>query len=137
MFPKFHDLEGLRLHKAQTRPMGQDYSVSFQQHQPGVVAEQTFEHLVDAASSSIPVADFGGFEPFVDEVVIARFRQITPRRVLEMARDGEIPAHPIGRGPRKTWRFRISEIDAHFSTKENTTGATLKLAVPGATRRKQ
>lgn len=46
------------------------------------------------------------FEPFVDENVVARFLQITPRRVLEMARKGHT---------RKTWRFRMSEIDAHFS----------------------
>lgn len=54
------------------------------------------------------------FEPFVDEHVVARFLQLAPRRILEMARTGEIPAHPIGR-TRKTWRFRLSEIDAHFS----------------------
>jgi hypothetical protein len=27
-----------------------------------------------------------------------------------MARSEEIPAHPIGRGRRKTWRFRLSEL---------------------------
>lgn len=59
-------------------------------------------------------SSFGPFEPFVDEHIVARFLQITPRRALEMARKGEIPAHPIGR-TRRTWRFRISEIDAHFS----------------------
>lgn len=73
--------------------MGQDYSVPFQPHQSGVVNEQTLEHLTEASSiSSSPVVDFRGYEPFVDEEVIARFLQITPRRVLEMARDGEIPA---------------------------------------------
>jgi hypothetical protein len=42
--------------------MGQDYSVPFQQNQPGVVTEQTLKHLADATSiSSIPVADFGGY----------------------------------------------------------------------------
>jgi hypothetical protein len=54
-----------------------------------------------------------------------------------MARDNEIPAHPIGRGLRKTWRFRVSEIDAHFSTERKAPGVTLRSAVPGATRRKQ
>ena len=117
--------------------MGHDYSVPFQQHPSGVVNEQTLEHLAEATYTSTPVANFRGHEPFVDEDVIALFLSITPRRVLEMARDGEIPAHPIGRRSRNTWRFRVSEIDAHFSTKENTTGATLRLAVPGATRRKQ
>lgn len=118
--------------------MGQDYSVPFQPRQSGVVNEQTLEHLTEATSiPSTPVADFRGYEPFVDEDVIALFLSVTPRRVLEMVRDGEIPAHPIGRRSRNTWRFRVSEVSAAISAKENTTGATLKLAVPGATRRKQ
>ncbi len=118
--------------------MGQDYSVPFQQHQPGVVNEQTLKHLADStATSSNPVADFRGYEPFVDEDVIALFLSVTPRRVLEMVRDGEIPAHPIGRRSRNTWRFRVSEVSAAISAKENTTGGTLRAAVPGATRRKQ
>lgn len=62
----------------------------------------------------IQPGEFGSFEPYVDEFVIARFLQIEPRRVLEMVRAGQIPGHPIGR-MRKTWRFRLSEIDAHFS----------------------
>ena len=117
--------------------MGQDYSVPFQPRQSGVVNEQTLEHLTGASIPSTPVADFRGYEPFVDEEVIALFLNVKPRRVVEMAREGEIPAHPVGRRSRNTWRFRISEIDAHFSAKENTTGGTLKVAVPGATRRKQ
>jgi|SRR3954454_21052866 Helix-turn-helix domain len=78
-------------------------------------------------------ASFGSFEPFVDERIIARFLQIAPRRVLEMARKGELPSHPIGR-TRKTWRFRVSEVARHFS---NNARATMPAAVPGATRRKQ
>lgn len=58
------------------------------------------------------------YEPFVDELVVAAYLQISPRRVLEMARKGEIPRHPIGH-IRKTWRFRMSEIHAHFSTPED------------------
>jgi site-specific recombinase XerD len=42
------------------------------------------------------------------------------RRLLEIARAGEIPAHPIGNGKRKTWRFRLSEIaDAIVSEKSD------------------
>lgn len=74
--------------------------------------------------------EFGSFEPFVDEFVTGRFLQIEPRRVLEMARAGEIPSHPIGR-TRKTWRFRLSEIDAHFSTPRKRVRATMAPAVPG------
>ena len=49
-------------------------------------------------------------EPFVDAETAAEFLCVTRRRVLEMARAGEIPAHPMGRGKRKTWRFRLSEL---------------------------
>jgi len=78
---------------------------------------------------------FPTFEPFVDEVAVAQFLKIEGRRVLQMARNQEIPAHPIGK-IRRTWRFRLSEIDAHFSapsTKQ--TGASIGLAVPGAQER--
>ena len=49
-------------------------------------------------------------EPFVDATRAAEFLGIKPRRLLEMARAGEIPGHPIGTGARRTWRFRLTEI---------------------------
>ena len=49
-------------------------------------------------------------EPFVDANRASEFLAITRRRVLEMARAGEIPAHAIGEGKRKMWRFRLSEL---------------------------
>jgi hypothetical protein len=106
---------------------------------------QRFEILpVVSANTSTPQqaiyqaaqpGEFGSFEPYVDEFVIARFLQIEPRRVLEMVRAGEIPGHPIGR-TRKTWRFRLSEIDAHFSTPRKPVRATMAPAVPGTPERK-
>jgi excisionase family DNA binding protein len=51
-------------------------------------------------------------EPFVDAARAAEFLGIKPRRVLEMARAGELPAYPLGRGARRTWRFRLTEICA-------------------------
>lgn len=75
---------------------------------------QELFHPAETSVLASQSAEFGQFEPFVDEHVIARFLDITPRRVLEMARVGEIPAHPIGSGIGKTWRFRISEIADHF-----------------------
>jgi hypothetical protein len=49
-------------------------------------------------------------EPFVDAERASEFLGLRPRRILEMARAGDLPAYPIGRGIRRTWRFRISEI---------------------------
>ena len=50
------------------------------------------------------------FEHFVDATRAAEFLGIKPRRLLEMARAGQIPGHPLGNGARRTWRFRLSEI---------------------------
>ena len=83
------------------------------------------------------VADLiGGYERFVDEHVIGSFLGIAPRRVLEMARNGEIPSHPIGR-VRKTWRFHISEIAAHVGAMTNQRRATIAPAVPATHERKR
>ena len=79
-------------------------------------------------------SEFGGFEPFVDEVVVARFLQLEPRRVIEMARNNELPAHPIG-NLRKTWRFLISEVASHFGPWNRKTGAKMPAAVPGTKER--
>ena len=49
-------------------------------------------------------------EPFVDATRAAEWLGITSRRLLEMARAGQIPAYPLGVGSRKTWRFRLQEI---------------------------
>ena len=57
-------------------------------------------------------------EPFVDANRAAEFLLITRRHLLELARAGEIPAHPIGAGKRKTWRFRLSQIADAISTEK-------------------
>ncbi len=49
-------------------------------------------------------------ERFVDATKAAEFLGLNRRRVLEMARAGEIPAHPLGKGRRRTWRFRLTEL---------------------------
>jgi len=118
--------------------MGQHTS-EFHQEQLGVVNERVLENLSASTASIVvpPAAEFGGHEPFVDEDVIARFLQVEPREVLEMARAGEIPAHPLRRGKRHRWRFRISEVADAMSRRVAPSGATLRMAVPGATRRKQ
>lgn len=54
-------------------------------------------------------------EPFVAADVAAEFLSIKRRRVLEMARAGQIPAHPIGHGRRKQRRFRLSELADAFA----------------------
>lgn len=75
-------------------------------------------------------------EPFVDALQGAEFLAIRPRRLLEMARAGDVPAHPIGRGKRKQWRFRLSELADAFVAKGPTAAksrskASSIPAVPG------
>jgi len=49
-------------------------------------------------------------EPFVDATQAAEFLNLRPRRILELARQGSIPAYPVGDGQRRVWRFRLSEL---------------------------
>ena len=49
-------------------------------------------------------------EPFVDATKAAEFTNLRPRRLLQLARAGAIPAYPVGDGQRRVWRFRLSEI---------------------------
>jgi hypothetical protein len=49
-------------------------------------------------------------EPFVDAAKAAEFLCLRPRRVLELARQGLIPAYPVGDGRRRVWRFRLLEL---------------------------
>jgi hypothetical protein len=49
-------------------------------------------------------------EQFIDADVAATFLSIPRRRVLEFAREGLIPAYPLGEGARRVWRFRLSTL---------------------------
>jgi len=55
-------------------------------------------------------------EPFVDAETAAEFLNLRRRRVQELARKGLIPAHPIGNGCRRVWRFRLSEVASALSS---------------------
>ena len=54
-------------------------------------------------------------EPFVDAVRAADFLSLKPRRMLELARSGGLPAYPLGTGKRRVWRFRLSELATALS----------------------
>lgn len=49
-------------------------------------------------------------EPFVDAERAASFLAISRKTLLAKSRNGHLPGHPIGDGPRKIWRFRLSEL---------------------------
>jgi Helix-turn-helix domain len=57
-------------------------------------------------------------EGFVDADEAGKFLSLARRRILELARSGQLPGHPIGAGPRRVWRFRKSELAAAVSATE-------------------
>jgi len=63
------------------------------------------------------------FEPFVDADVAARFLSLSRKHILKLAIHGVIPAHPLGPGQRKTWRFLLSELRDWMFTNANSHGA--------------
>jgi len=65
------------------------------------------------AGQSSPSPDGRGAqepERFVDSTVAANFLSVGRKLVLRLARDGKIPAYPLGDGQRYIWRFRLSEL---------------------------
>jgi Helix-turn-helix domain len=58
-------------------------------------------------------------EPFVEAGAAAEFLRYSSRTVKQMAREGRIPAHPFGTGPRKRWYFLISELAEHLRAQVN------------------
>jgi hypothetical protein len=55
-------------------------------------------------------------EGFVDADTAGKFLSLNRRRILELARSGKLPGHPIGDGARRVWRFLLSEIAAAVSS---------------------
>ncbi len=55
------------------------------------------------------------FEPFVDAAAAAQFLGCSRSQLLRLARQGKVPAHPLDKDDekvRRTWRFKLSELDA-------------------------
>ena len=57
-------------------------------------------------------------ERYVDADEAGKFLSLNRRRILELARAGRLPGHPIGDGARRVWRFRLSELAAAVSPTE-------------------
>jgi hypothetical protein len=56
-------------------------------------------------------------EPFVNADRAALFLDMPRKTILGLARRGKLPAHGIpGKGQKKNWRFRISELDRWMRT---------------------
>jgi excisionase family DNA binding protein len=55
-------------------------------------------------------------EPFVTARKVAQFLEMSPRTIARMAREGRIPAHPVSGSARRTWRFKLSEVNASLAS---------------------
>jgi len=53
-------------------------------------------------------------EPYVGPDQAAAFLNTNRLKVIRMARSGSLPAHPLGGGNRRQWRFKLSELDRHM-----------------------
>lgn len=49
-------------------------------------------------------------EPYVDSVAAAKFLGLHPVTVMRLAREGELPGHPLRHAKRRRWRFLLSEL---------------------------
>jgi hypothetical protein len=58
-----------------------------------------------------PTAD--KFEHFVDAAKAAEFLSLSRKHILRLSLLGVIPAHLLGTGTRKTWRYLLSELRAY------------------------
>jgi hypothetical protein len=67
-------------------------------------------------------------EPFVDAARAAEFLSLKPRRVLELARAGQLPAYPLGDGLRRVWRFRLSELATALRSQQPSDPAVVYVA---------
>lgn len=55
-------------------------------------------------------------EPYIAAERAADFLSLSRKTLLKLARKGKVPAHPVGEGRRKLWRFRLSELDRWIRT---------------------
>ena len=53
-------------------------------------------------------------EPYVSPEEAAEFLKTNRLKIIRMARSGALPAHPLGVGTRRQWRFKLSELDNHM-----------------------
>ena len=63
---------------------------------------------------------FQGFEPWVKCDVGADYLGIHPKTLEKLARQGDVPAHPVCSGKRSSWHFLISELDAWMRARVST-----------------
>jgi hypothetical protein len=74
------------------------------------------ERLRDAAMS---------LEPYVDSIVAGDFLGLHPVTVMRLAREGQLPGHPVRQAKRRQWRFLLSELSRWLARQTNGDAASI------------
>lgn len=87
-----------------------------------------FPRTPDLNMSTVPIDRLQPVTPWLSADEAATHLRETRKGILHLARTGKLPAHPIGDGQRRRWKFRRDELDAWLSSRNNgvATGAALK-----------
>ena len=72
-------------------------------------------------STNVATPQSGTREYYVSATEAGKFLGIHRRTVMHMARSGAIPAHPLGNGSRRMWRFLLSELDDWMRSRVDST----------------
>lgn len=73
-----------------------------------------------SSQTAVPISNsYFGPEAFVDPDTAANYLRTSRRHVLEMARKGRIPGHPLDSAAEKRdWRFLLSELQSYMLTSD-------------------
>lgn len=75
--------------------------------------------MPSASSALTSTVTVPALEPYVSVDKAAEYLDMKPKTLLEKARKGMVPAYPWGDGSRKTWRFKLSQLDEWMKAKIN------------------
>ena len=76
-----------------------------------VTAKESFE---SSPSISSLARNNEELEPYVDAEVAAKYLSIEKRVLMDRARSGQLPGHPLPGSKRRMWRFKLGELDANM-----------------------
>jgi len=79
-----------------------------------IVSEYTNHVVVVGADQRDRPESRASIEPYASPEEAADFLKIRRLKVIRMARSGVLPAHPLGTGRRRQWRFKLSELDKYM-----------------------
>ena len=77
--------------------------------------------LIDKGNMSEAIVNFGVLKPLTPAGA-AQYLGLGVKTITRWARQGYLPAHPLGEGKRKFWRLLVSELAAWLNEKNNNAG---------------